>query len=77
MEGIVAKCYAGNQKKMIGQYKSWANKVSRDLAEGSSVLEVAPGPGYLPEIELKSNRKFAWSTVSTYGLEPTRGSILR
>jgi hypothetical protein len=52
MEGIVAKWYAGNQKKMIGQYKSWAHKVSRNLAEGSSVFEVAPGPGYLPEIAL-------------------------
>ena len=47
MEGIVAKWYAGNQKKMMGQYKTWANKISGELADGSSVLEVAPGPGYL------------------------------
>lgn len=47
MEGVLAKWYAGNQKKMMGQYKGWAKQVSEDLADGSAVLEVAPGPGYL------------------------------
>jgi ubiquinone/menaquinone biosynthesis C-methylase UbiE len=47
MEGIVAKQYARVQKHMIEQYKIWAKLVSGNVASGSNILELAPGPGYL------------------------------
>jgi ubiquinone/menaquinone biosynthesis C-methylase UbiE len=51
MEGLVARWYSRIQQKSREQYISWA-KIARDkIKAGSSVLEVAPGPGYL-SIEL-------------------------
>lgn len=47
MEGIIAKWYSRTQQKSIEQYKSWAEMASGHISEGSNVLEVAPGPGYL------------------------------
>ena len=47
MEGIIARQYNRIQKNMIEQYKSWAKLVSDNIASGSNILELAPGPGYL------------------------------
>ena len=57
MEGLVAKWYAGNQRKMMDQYKGWAKQVTGEVSDGSAVLEVAPGPGYLA-IELAKYGKY-------------------
>ena len=51
MEGFIARWYARTQRKSIEQYRSWAKLASAHISEGGSVLEVAPGPGYL-SIEL-------------------------
>ena len=47
MEGFIARWYAKNTKGNMEQYKNWAKKVAKNTTEGSNVLEVAPGPGYL------------------------------
>lgn len=47
MEGFIARWYAKNTKSNMEQYKNWAKLVAENVTEGSSVLEVAPGPGYL------------------------------
>ena len=47
MEGFIARWYAKNTKGNMEQYKNWAKLVAENVTEGSSVLEVAPGPGYL------------------------------
>jgi ubiquinone/menaquinone biosynthesis C-methylase UbiE len=47
MEGWLAKWYATNTGKDMAQYRTLARSLSEDLAPGSAVLEVAPGPGYL------------------------------
>ncbi len=47
MEGIVAKQYDRIQKHMIEQYKAWAKLANSSTPPNGSVLEVAPGPGYL------------------------------
>jgi ubiquinone/menaquinone biosynthesis C-methylase UbiE len=47
MEGFIARWYAKNTKQNMEQYKNWAKKVTENVLEGSYVLEVAPGPGYL------------------------------
>ncbi len=46
MEGPIARWYAKNTGKVMKEYRSSAAKVADSLAPASSVLEVAPGPGY-------------------------------
>jgi ubiquinone/menaquinone biosynthesis C-methylase UbiE len=58
MEGFIAKWYDKNARKGTReQYKMWAKMVAENVAEGDSVLEVAPGPGYLA-IELAKRGKY-------------------
>jgi ubiquinone/menaquinone biosynthesis C-methylase UbiE len=47
MEGLIATWYAKNTGKAIAEYRSLANRIADGLRPGDSVLEVAPGPGYL------------------------------
>ena len=51
MEGLIARWYAKNTKGNLKQYKDFAKKVAENVSEGSNILEIAPGPGYL-SIEL-------------------------
>ena len=47
MEGAIARSYAKQMGKSIEDYRSPARVLAGQLAPGASVLEVAPGPGYL------------------------------
>lgn len=47
MEGFIATWYAKNTKGDVRGYRSCARAVADQVAPGGSVLEVAPGPGYL------------------------------
>jgi ubiquinone/menaquinone biosynthesis C-methylase UbiE len=57
MEGAIAKWYAGLTKKWLDDFKALARRIAAELAPGSKVLEVAPGPGYLA-IELAKSGKY-------------------
>ena len=46
IEGMMAKWYAANTGEMMQEYIELAHRISKELANGSRVLEVAPGPGY-------------------------------
>ena len=46
MEGMTAKWYAANTAEMMNEYTTLAQRIAAQLAPGSAVLEVAPGPGY-------------------------------
>src|ERR1700757_651046 len=46
MEGLVAKWYASNTGEMMKEYVDLARRIFREVPQSSSVLEVAPGPGY-------------------------------
>lgn len=46
MEGMVAKWYAANTAEVLNEYRDLAKRIAEQLPQGSSVLEVAPGPGY-------------------------------
>ncbi|HEY6488580.1 MAG: class I SAM-dependent methyltransferase [Terracidiphilus sp.] len=46
IEGLMAKWYANNTGEMMKEYVDLARRVAGELPKGSSVLEVAPGPGY-------------------------------
>ena len=58
MEGMVAKWYAANTAEMMNQYVDLARRIAAELPADSSVLEVAPGPGYFA-IELAKRGNFA------------------
>src|SRR5262245_11886964 len=47
MEGFVARWYAGITAKNLADYRQSAELVAGLVGAGGSVLEVAPGPGYL------------------------------
>lgn len=57
MEGQVAKWYAKNTRRDLHEFKALAKRMSANLHEGSSVLEVAPGPGFFA-IELAKIGKY-------------------
>jgi ubiquinone/menaquinone biosynthesis C-methylase UbiE len=46
MEGFIAKWYATTTRKALKDFKALALQVAGELAPGSAVLEVAPGPGF-------------------------------
>jgi ubiquinone/menaquinone biosynthesis C-methylase UbiE len=46
MEGAVAKWYASLTKKSLDEFQALARRISEQIPPQSSVLEVAPGPGY-------------------------------
>lgn len=48
IEGMAARWYDKNTKKhRLAEMKGYAKEVAMHIQDGSSVLEVAPGPGYL------------------------------
>jgi ubiquinone/menaquinone biosynthesis C-methylase UbiE len=51
MEGAIARWYAGLTRKSMDRFIELAHRMAAELPPASSVLEVAPGPGYL-SIEL-------------------------
>lgn len=58
IEGFTARWYNKNtQKHRLNEMKEYADLVAMDLKEGSEVLEVAMGPGYLA-IELAKNGRY-------------------
>jgi ubiquinone/menaquinone biosynthesis C-methylase UbiE len=46
MEGAVARWYASLTRKSMADFKLLAQRVAGEISPPSSVLEVAPGPGY-------------------------------
>ncbi len=61
MEGVIARWYAGNTRRGRG-FDELAKRVSGLVPAGSSVLEVAPGPGFL-SVELAKTGKYRVSGV--------------
>src|SRR5712692_4133341 len=57
MEGVIASWYANNTRGDVRGYRTCAQSVIDRLSPGSSVLEVAPGPGYLA-IEIAKRGKY-------------------
>jgi ubiquinone/menaquinone biosynthesis C-methylase UbiE len=58
MEGMVAKWYTTNTGKTLDEFAKLARRIADQLPPGSSVLEVAPGPGYFC-IELAKLGKYS------------------
>ena len=47
MNGFIATWYAKNTQKNIASYRQWAKLVAEMVSEKATILELAPGPGYL------------------------------
>jgi ubiquinone/menaquinone biosynthesis C-methylase UbiE len=58
IKGLMAKWYANNTGEMMQEYVKLAERIAGELPKGSTVLEVAPGPGYFC-IELAKRGPYA------------------
>ncbi len=47
IEGRMAKWYAATTAKSMADFQQLAQRIAQELLAGGSVLEIAPGPGYL------------------------------
>jgi ubiquinone/menaquinone biosynthesis C-methylase UbiE len=47
LEGFLARWYARNTARDMGEFEKLAQELAGKVQSGGSVLEVAPGPGYL------------------------------
>lgn len=56
MEGVIARWYARNTQD-ASRHREVADRIAAGLTDGASILEVAPGPGYLA-IELARCGRF-------------------
>jgi ubiquinone/menaquinone biosynthesis C-methylase UbiE len=75
MEGRLAKWYATNTGKSLGEFKQLAARISVELEAGSSVLEVAPGPGYFAvELAKLGNYRITGLDISQTFVEIARGN---
>jgi ubiquinone/menaquinone biosynthesis C-methylase UbiE len=57
MEGFIARWYATNTRKGIGEFENLARRVASEIAPDSDVLDLAPGPGYFA-IELRKRGRY-------------------
>ena len=65
MNGPIARWYAKTTYKDLDEFRALAKRMSKQLADGASVLEVAPGPGYFAiELAKLGNYKVTGLDVS-------------
>jgi ubiquinone/menaquinone biosynthesis C-methylase UbiE len=73
MEGFIAKWYATTTRKALNDFKALARQVAGELAPGSRVLEVAPGPGFFAiELAKLGNYKITGLDISNTFVEIAR-----
>ncbi len=74
MDGFIARQYDKSARRyMAALYRTWAERLSEGIADGSSVLEIASGPGYLA-IELARRQNV---TISGLDISQTFVDIAR
>jgi ubiquinone/menaquinone biosynthesis C-methylase UbiE len=65
MKGPIARWYAKITYQDLDEFKALAKRMSKQLADGAGVLEVAPGPGYFAvELAKLGNYKITGLDVS-------------
>lgn len=73
MNGVIAAWYAKNTRKNMEDYRRVAKKAAQSLYTEASVLEVAPGPGYLSlELAKLGNYKVTGLDISETFVEIAR-----
>ena len=75
MEGSVAKWYASLTKKSLDEFKALAQRITQQIPSKSSVLEVAPGPGYFAiELAKLGNYRITGLDISETFVEIARAN---
>jgi ubiquinone/menaquinone biosynthesis C-methylase UbiE len=75
MEGSVAKWYASLTKKSLDEFKALAQRITKQIPSKSSVLEVAPGPGYFAiELAKLGNYRITGLDISETFVEIARAN---
>jgi ubiquinone/menaquinone biosynthesis C-methylase UbiE len=78
MEGAVAKWYASLTKKSLEDFKTLARRIADQIPPNSSVLEVAPGPGYCAiELAKLGNYEIVGLDISKTFVEIARANAAR
>lgn len=78
MEGAVAKWYASQTKKSLDDFKTLARRAAEQLRPESSVLELAPGPGYFAiELAKLGNYKIRGLDISHTFVEIARDNAAK
>jgi ubiquinone/menaquinone biosynthesis C-methylase UbiE len=57
MEGTIARQYEKNTRKDMAEFRKIAERLKADFPDGGSLLEIAPGPGFL-SVEMAKDGKF-------------------
>ena len=78
MEGSVARWYAKLTGKGMAEFTALAKRVAAELPPGSSVLEVAPGPGYFAiELARLGDYRIAGLDISETFVEIARANAAK
>lgn len=78
MEGAVARWYASLTKKSLDEFKDLARRAAQQLHPESSILEVAPGPGYFAiELAKLGNYKITGLDISQTFVEIARANAAK
>src|SRR5215471_5856297 len=72
LEGVLADWYAKNTRRDERRFLAAAQTVTGRTAAGASILEVAPGPGYLAIALARSGRKVTGLDISKSFVEMGR-----
>jgi ubiquinone/menaquinone biosynthesis C-methylase UbiE len=77
MEGPIALWYAKNTRKDTGRFERVARNVAESTPVGASVLEIAPGPGYLAIEIARSGRTVTTLDISKTFVQIAKENALR
>lgn len=75
MEGLTARWYASLTHKSLDEFRALARRVAAQIPANSSVLEVAPGPGYFAvELAKSGGYRITGLDISRSFVEIARGN---
>jgi ubiquinone/menaquinone biosynthesis C-methylase UbiE len=78
MNGFIATWYAKNTQKNMAAYHRAAQQVAERVSDGATILELAPGPGYLAiELAKLGTYRIVGLDISATFVEIARALLLR
>jgi ubiquinone/menaquinone biosynthesis C-methylase UbiE len=78
MEGTIARWYAALTRKSLDDFRTLARRLAAQIPPQGSILEVAPGPGYLAiELAKLGDYQITGLDISETFVEIARGNALK